>query len=292
VDMVLSGARPPYEQSPPGDSEDLDSLSSVDSDDGFSNTSSQSGDSTPLGELRHRFEVVVDIVSDLYKLSMVIRSSASHSRTSRAMKFKSVDPATGVDVFSAYGALDLAYITETTRQLRRDTTGSWDQEVEGDALINRLAEAITRRRRQFMYRRSHRDKLGTVYNAKDSLAHDGPLSTRKPNADNNTDSISGKVKQLPAAIGLSEAIERGSTSGGTFLAPSVTPTTASTFIPTDTFADEENQSTTTYATTYTSTSETRVGLPPPPRSAVRGLEWECPYCFEIIPDMKSHHSWR
>ena len=66
-----------------------------------------------------RFEEVVDIIDNLYKLSVRIRTPSIHSRSLKASSYMPKDPETGVDILDAYAELDRKHVQELLLQLRK-----------------------------------------------------------------------------------------------------------------------------------------------------------------------------
>jgi hypothetical protein len=147
---VVTGARLPYEsqqaQDTSGD-EDED-----EEDDFFSDDDASSSSKT---ELDMRFGEIVDIVDNLYKLSVRIRTPTIRSRSLKAASYQRKDPETGVDILGVYAEYDRQHTRELLYHLRKHH----GEGHEDDFLAARLSKSITIRRRQFMYWKRHRDKL-------------------------------------------------------------------------------------------------------------------------------------
>ncbi|KAI1533811.1 hypothetical protein A1F96_09053 [Pyrenophora tritici-repentis] len=111
-------------------------------------------------ELKVRFEDMIDIIDNLYKLSVRIRTPSIRSRSLKASSYMQKDPETGVDVLSMYAELDLKHVQELLSDLRRSFPNN--EEMDKDFLIVRLSKSITLRRRNFKYWKRHRDKLGAA----------------------------------------------------------------------------------------------------------------------------------
>lgn len=142
---VISGQRLPYEQQ-------VDSLNQEeDEDDGFfsedEDDSSEPG--APKTELEQRYREIVDIIDNLYKLSVRIRQPTLRTRSLKAASYRPKDPETGVDILEQYATFDLQHTKELVKQLRVPHTK--DAIVDDDVVVERLGRAITLRRRQFKY---------------------------------------------------------------------------------------------------------------------------------------------
>lgn len=149
---VVSGARLPYELQPKPEQTD-----EKDDDDGFFDDDEDEDEDGSTGtELSMRFTEIVDIIDNLYKLSVRIRTPTIRSRSLKAATYKPKDPDTGIDILSIYAGYDLQHIKELLSHLRQPH----QEEIGGseyDYLTDRLSAAVTLRRRQFKYwkRRKH-----------------------------------------------------------------------------------------------------------------------------------------
>ena len=143
---VLSGARLPYEEQVTTNPAEED-----DNDDGFfSEEEDEDSDcDEPRSELKVRFEEIVDIIDNLYKLSVRIRTPGIRSRSLRASSYTQKDPETGVDIFDVYAAQDLKHVRELLSHLRQSYVE--DGQAEQNFLTTRLSASITLRRRHFKY---------------------------------------------------------------------------------------------------------------------------------------------
>lgn len=152
---IISGNRLPYEDQPrPSPDEQLDD----DNDDGFfSEDEEDEGSESPKKELTMRFEEIVDIIDNLYKLGVRIRTPTIRSRSLKAASYQPKDPETGVDILESYALHDMQHTQELLWHLRQPHVG--DAQTNDDYLVARLAHGITLRRRQFKYWKRHRDKL-------------------------------------------------------------------------------------------------------------------------------------
>lgn len=151
---IVSGARPPYEEQSKSDS---DGKSDEGSDDGFFSEDDEDEDGSSKKELVMRYEEIVDIIDNLYKLSVRIRTPTMRSRSLKAASYQPKDPETGIDVLSAYALFDQQHTRELLRDLRQAHAN--ETESSDDYLVTRLAHGITLRRRHFKYWKRHRDKL-------------------------------------------------------------------------------------------------------------------------------------
>ncbi|CAG8158258.1 unnamed protein product [Penicillium olsonii] len=106
-----------------------------------------------IGELALGLEEIQDIMKHLYRLSFKIRNTRHHFLTKKALLMKEEDLETGEDLFAAYASFDRRHVQESLSHLRRRPLHS------SDYLANRLANAITDRRKYFAYWRRHAIKL-------------------------------------------------------------------------------------------------------------------------------------
>jgi hypothetical protein len=168
VHLVVSGSRLPYEkQQPSNEDQDSDSDESncSSNDEALSEESrSDEENNVPVSEMRHRLFGTIDILDNMYKLSRSIRAPALHTRLLKAASYKQVDKDTGVNIFDQLEVYDLAFTKDLYLEMRRKSHQNSEaipELNESDLLfIKNQATSISRRRQQFMYWRSHREKLG------------------------------------------------------------------------------------------------------------------------------------
>ena len=160
---IVSEARLPYEDQPkPDSSESLNG----DNDDDFFSEDDEDSDAGSSKELTMRYEEIVDIIDNLYKLSVRIRTPTIRSRSLRAASYQPKDPETGVDILGAYASYDRQHTEELLWHLRRPFIG--DTQTNDDYIVSRLAQSVTLRRRQFKYWKRHREKLAVSTILEDS----------------------------------------------------------------------------------------------------------------------------
>ncbi|KAF1839078.1 hypothetical protein BDW02DRAFT_585440 [Decorospora gaudefroyi] len=265
---IISGARLPYEAQPK--SEELED----NEDDGsfFSENEDEDDAGEARSELKMRFEEMVDIVDNLYKLGVRIRTPTIRSRSFKAVSYAPKDPETGIDVLGAYAAFDLQHVQELLSHLRQPylTDGQDGQ----DFLTVRLSAAVTLRRRHFKYWKRHRDKLGAA------ATHDEPLSTVLPVADgpnppSHNDALETQVVS-PIVTALKEAASQKT--GRTLMSG-----TEATHHHQSLDEMVDTKSVTSYAVTVKDIYGRGVNLPAPPKTANGDKDFECPYCYIICP---------
>jgi len=150
---VVAGARLPYEAQDTAAEPEQD-----DNDDGFySEDEDDEDEGEPKSELKVRFEDILDIIDNLYKLSVRIRTPTIRSRSLKASCYTQKDPETGVDVLSMYAEQDWKHVQELLSHLRRQFPEN--DEIGQDFLVARLSKAITLRRRNFKYWKRRKFKM-------------------------------------------------------------------------------------------------------------------------------------
>ena len=146
---IVSEARLPFEEQAKmenvneDEDEEDDSFFSEDEED----EDDLEGSKVSKTELSMRFGEIVDIIDNLYKLSVRIRTPTTRARSLRASCYKPKDAETGVDLMGAYAEYDMQHIKELLTHLRHSS----DEQSADDFLVRRLSAAITLRRRQFKY---------------------------------------------------------------------------------------------------------------------------------------------
>ncbi|OCK75825.1 hypothetical protein K432DRAFT_408695 [Lepidopterella palustris CBS 459.81] len=261
---VMLGNRLPYEkQAKPNNIEDQEDAWSQDEDD-------SSDDEAPKTELEQRFLDVVDIINNLYKLSVRIRSPTLRSRSLKATSYRPIDPETGADIFEQYAFFDLQYTRELLSHFRSPTADPGDS--EDNYLIDRLSKAITLRRRQFKYWRRHRDKLGAA-SAFGNVAPQEILANKDgigPElvGDKNPEDGTLKIIRTPTSESAPKSLISGTEA-------------TQHHRPLDEVVD--SHSVTSYASTTRDLTGHGIELPSPPKTANGDRDFECPYCYIICP---------
>ncbi|KAF2446128.1 hypothetical protein P171DRAFT_430342 [Karstenula rhodostoma CBS 690.94] len=267
---IVSGARLPYEQqSRPAGSEDEDgddSFFSEDEDEG-------SDPDVPKTELSMRFREVVDIIDHLYKISVRIRAPTVHTRSLKATSYQPKDPETGVDLLAQYAIFDNIHTRELVRHLRMPHISAGERTEENDDLVDRLARAVTLRRRQFKYWRRHRDKLGISTFQEEPQT---PAAVQRPEAPHRHDTLEAQ----PGTPGIDPLPKQAPSqrTGKTLLSG-----TEATHHHQSLDDIVDSKSITSYAVTVKDLSGKGINLPPPPKAADGDKDFECPYCFIICP---------
>ena len=89
---------------------------------------------------------IVEIVTDLYAIGSKIRNPNTKSRLLDSTLYQEIDPSTSVEIHSRYSEYDKQHVSELLLELRQ---GREDRDGTYDYIIDRLAAALTLRRKQF-----------------------------------------------------------------------------------------------------------------------------------------------
>lgn len=236
------------------DSED-DDLSSV-----SSNESSSLHDLRPNSEIVELQRAIHDTITNLFKLSMVIRRPTPRGRYAASKNTQPFD-----------ASFDVAHVWHKFPHAR-----------DRDWLIERLGKANTRRREYFRYRREHRRKLGI----------EGFPITEDTKTESNADIVHEQDHPRSALE------ERQKTDGKPTVDPTKATTFVNMpriyELP---LIDEDDVSLTSYATTTRDNFLQVLRVPDPHNIIEEGMRFEnekpfeCPYCctFQVV---KNFREWR
>ena len=218
-----------------------------------------SDQSQPSSELEELLESSSDTITSLFKISVLVKSATTRDRYAKAAKAQG-------EPFDA--RFDISHVGHKFPRIHRTV---W--------LERRLGKAITQRRQYLRYCRQHRDRLDAQHKVADvgENARDRqPTVVRKP---------------------VEEAQEATKSQNQSLKPPSTFAiTTASTLLVNNFDSLEkppdEVQSQTSYATSINEDeSSDNLRVPPLPDEAVRGLPFECPYCW--APQLiKTRRAWK
>ncbi|CAN9214406.1 unnamed protein product [Alternaria alternata] len=264
---VISGARLPFEAQTSTEEVEED-----ENDDGFFSEEDDSDSDGPRSELKMRFEEVVDIIDNLYKLSVRIRTPSIHSRSLKASSYMPKDPETGVDILDAYAELDRKHVQELLLQLRKQHPSGAQEEQA--SLIERLSSSITLRRRHFKYWKRHRDKLGASAIPEEAPEPVVPASREAPNTTRNDN-----LEAFPTTPMITTSRPTPSQKTGKTLLSGTEATHHHQSL--DDIVD--TKSVTSYAVTVRDLHGKGIELPPPPKAANGDKDFECPYCWIVCP---------
>ncbi|KAF1850975.1 uncharacterized protein K460DRAFT_382512 [Cucurbitaria berberidis CBS 394.84] len=266
---IVSGTRLPYEEQPkpekPEEEDDDDGFFSEDEDE---DENDLSGSKT---ELSMRFSEIVDIIDNLYKLSVRIRTPTLRSRSLKAASYKPKDPETGVDILSTYAEYDLQHIKELLSHLRQPHPVG--EKYEEDFLVARLGAGITLRRRQFKYWKRHRDKLGASTIIEEAAK---PVQPVQPMIETDQPQ---RYDTMEVRLGEPINVIAPSQKTGKTLLSGTEATQHHQSL--DEIVDARSM--TSYAVTVKDIHGKGIDLPPPPKAANGDKDFECPYCYIICP---------
>ncbi|KAL2049167.1 hypothetical protein ABVK25_010596 [Lepraria finkii] len=235
-------------------SEDVENSSSSSSS---SEQDHQSLEST--SELQDRYLAIVDTLDRLYKQSIAIRSSAPRNRTSKAASYIQKDEC-GNDV----GVLFQTYAVERIRRAYPQAT---------DFLVRRLGNAVSQRRRHFMYERVRRKRRTLVTHALD------PADTLPPTQKRAKEALEASSSTSLGSAGVVKTHSKYDPSSLATGQPS--DFTATTYIPRDDESDH-GRSVVSTSTMATFIQDKELEIPPVPESGTTGKDFECPYCCTIV----------
>lgn len=252
-------------------------------------------------------ELLLDSVQDpinrLFKMSTKIRNPSTRLGSSRAANYQQVDEDTGVDFLQAIKTADLDYVKSVFLEHRKDRarqeshpskpagapSGENDDEVwepiktvliqeqerektgANPYLIDRIAQANVRRRQQFAYWASHRNKLDK--HTKAYQAQKGWLSGARPHQAGES-----FLRFTPGAV------------------PSVTTATRLDIAKVEASDDRSNWTISEYAPSTQQAAGAPVDFPSAPktsRNAPSDKPFECPYCFFLLPkETRAEKAWK
>lgn len=295
---MVSGQRLAYEEQEETESEEDDN-SIISTERSPSPTSSMELREELLPELQERFLSIVKEIDALYEIAVSIRNPHSRSRYKKVLSFKPpTDLETGVNILEQYAIFDIQHTRNfflDQRATKISNSGMVQVEEKGtlgeldEILVMRLAQAITQRRRQFMYWKSHRDKLAREATDQHPQRESDPSVLRKDMAKPNE-------KPTPSADAFrydtkTERLAEDSESINQKQSAIHTDTTATKFFPSIANAEREYpESATSFATS--ARGNDTVDFPPPPKYPAHGY-FECPYCYTICPESyREHKEWK
>ncbi|KAL8689788.1 MAG: hypothetical protein Q9218_004619 [Villophora microphyllina] len=221
---------------------------------------------TELQQLQH---AIATFVSNLYKISTVIRKHTAP----RDMLVKSAK----IDT-SFYEYFDEMHVREK-------------YPLADEALVKRLGNAISRRRKYLKYREQHRQKLSLRRDAQsvgqtavdESTA--SPVFERSPTLRATPEATEAISHDHQASSLMEPSTMKASTTASTFLPPDISVLQSENI---DRISDAGTQ--TSYGSISTSQHDT-LAIPQPPKSSSDGRDFECPYCFSIRR-MRSTDPWQ
>ncbi|KAI9699904.1 MAG: Checkpoint kinase 2 [Bogoriella megaspora] len=284
---IVSGARSPLEATgapvyTTGESSDEDSEASV--DEGPAPT-----------ELSLHLFAIGDVLSDLYKLSFRIRNSLHRVQSLRPALYEEFESGdVRLEKFRQYVNYDRDHVFESFRQLRKDTASRMSKPYPGsvldigkdDHLVQRLATAITKRRRMLGYWKRHADKLAQNPRELADQEEDVPILP-------GDSSISPDALADQSANQYLHPTQAHTHSVPEPFARSILSHTEVSQYDRNLDDDLDAQSQLSYASTALDTGGNAVELPPAPLEARERSEFICPYCAIVCPSQQAQgRSWR
>jgi hypothetical protein len=220
-------------------------------------TSSDSSDSddsplTPVPYLRRLYEQAVGSIDSLFHVSILIRGVYNNIRTVRAANH--IELVDGEDVL-----VEFRRLVELKIKWKNQETPNW--------LVQRLADAITLRRRQFYYHKAHMEKSSEFPEASEEVQKPWPSESSR--IETTSEVSKSKDSKAPPR----EAPRKSKSA----MTAKTTGTTATDLAPTD---EKKSEIYANFAP-----SEKRIGeniFPDPPKEPA-GKDFECNQCFHILP---------
>ena len=267
ADLLLSGGGSVFE--------DRSSESSSSSDNGFSPGSpannyklkEEYSSEYSAADMEQLFQGINKTITCLFKLSIALRSPAPHDRL---VKSASID----VGHFEFF---DIQHVMNKFPKADR-------------TLAERLGLAISKRRRQLIYRENHHYKLSGENNTRYPRRQTALGSLKPPQNANDAPNPDVDSLKKPKDHHL-ELTKAPSVEHTLSIIPS---TKASTLLALDRLINldsysETGQTESTFSATTAGGEE--VVLPPIPEVLRDGKEFECPYCYEICR-IRSTSAWK
>lgn len=252
---------------------------------------------------------IKDPIDRLYKLAVWIRNPATRLASSKARKFKQIDPESNMDLFECYENYDYDYVSslfleyEKHKAMQEDTVveckdkGSIGGDGEADDndhvwepirgvlelhkkkqsngtefyLVRRIARANGRRRQQFAYWEKHKDKL------REHASSFVEAPARQLTG--NEDFINGQTGEAKTPLSVTTATQLRLTQAAG-----------------QEILEKEGVlrlDVSEYAPSAWNPSKDTVSFPLPPKISTTDNFFECPYCFTICPiSLLSDRAWR
>lgn len=260
--LQLNGAADAKEDDESSASSTSDSLS-------LSNSTESISRPFPRSSLRKGIKDVEKTISRLYRLSVAIRKSATQSRKTKAAKYVDRDES-GHDMSSEFEK----YATRLIKQKYPDIS---------QVLCERLGYANSLRRRQFLYRQRHQQKLslGTTRRVPQgaTVLMSGP-PVLSPGVGDGAHSLSNDLQSGPSPAARED---------GKSALLSQTMASALAIRSIRQRGALSNTSTVITASPVPGSFD----VPSAPKMTARAKEFQCPYCFLMLPAKEaSHPRWR
>jgi len=207
-------------------------------------------------ELQRRFKNISDVIDKLIKLAEAIRASGVRSRAARAARYEHIEG--NVNYTAEFESSFLPLVLKHRFKLE-------------EPLLGRFVNAISLRRRRFLYQSKHQKRLAYGHDVQFSpfkTIESGPqlqLATTAPKSTPET------LKAMPPA--RNETVTDNKTEA---------PTQATTFR-----LEQKLKVPSRIISASTKFEASEVNLPPPlPLPSARATHFECPYCCILVPVSK------
>ncbi|CAN9210074.1 unnamed protein product [Alternaria alternata] len=213
-------------------------------------------------------------IDRLFRLSLLIRQPSRSSQNEKAERFIMKDD-------------DGNEMNESFAGFARQIVDHCFPDAS-EFLRAKLSNGIVIRRKRFLYRRRHQEKLFGLDTTKETMRQDSKYSEQFEEMD-VTVRASKVTNEVSPADTLAPKLLR-------LRDPNPSQTSASAlqkqYLPINTVL-EDTKSNQTTSFTATPSSSAPVELPRPPKPALGSKEFECPYCCLILPIKESRAShWR
>ncbi len=218
-------------------------------------------------ELAGHYLTITEIIGRLFKLSIAIRSPSVQNAAARSTSFIEKDE-DGNDVSAFFEQYVLKRIIHHYPDLSLK-------------IAERLSRAIRRRRRQFMYQRRHREKLGRIRNGEEKPFTLGQNMGGDKLNSSMSHGLAGHISDPHVTTGPEPTI---------FHRSILSETTATQYVP----RPEQPQASSikSFSTASGIFQGSEIDIPPP-ISPDKDQEFECPYCFFILSkEFKEQRTWR
>lgn len=226
-------------------------------------------DYTSRTPFEQRLQGIERTIDRLYRLSLLIRQPSITTQNNKAEKLIITDEE-GNDIDQPFAEFAFQFITH------RFPEGP-------EPLRRRLARGITVRRKRFLYRRNHQQKLS---------AKTVVVPSKEPeNASNVESTLRGVKVSIPGAPQGPNVKHRISPSHGLLSQTSASAMAKRPITEQKVIEVEVSAQSTVF--TKSSTFEMPVQIPEPPKPGPGSKEFECPYCCIMLPIAQAKASnWR
>lgn len=218
-----------------------------------------------ISEVHELFQWISEIITTLFRLSVVIRNATTRDRYAKAIG--------SYPAFKDMLQIDLSHVASKFPRIGKDKKTQW--------LVHRLGNAITRRRQFLYYQHQHRNTMGHIPSAgiesrDQSLAGTGEGTFKQARSEMYNDPFNSAESRGPAL-----------TTASTLDASKLTQPVATYLEP-----QEESDGMSSHATSIaTNDGNASTTIVPLIDLKIKGSHFECPYCRDI-QDIRTENSWR